>query len=305
MVLKAKYLLGLCLLGLGIGSANAVASAPAVEVRAQTAKHELAIIDGAVADSELLRQGLRPGIEVVTLPSGVDPLSQLQTILADHPGLSALHLISHGTSGALQLGSSRLDERTLQHHPEVAQALAAAIVPNGDLLLYGCDVAAGTAGQSFIKTLRQQTGLNIAASDNLTGASALGGDWILERQQGRRLAGLAFQPAAVQAYTQVLVAPSAENFDSQKSSDPYASSLLSSTSISSSGWTFSASAPGSIGVVDSTIVNAELVNGDQAFIFDSLGSPGAFSFQSTDGSEFYLNSVELESIDASVNVQAY
>ena len=214
MVLKAKYLLGLCLLGLGIGSANAVASAPAVEVRAQTAGHELAIIDGAVADSELLRQGLRPGIEVVTLPSGVDPLSQLQTILADHPGLSALHLVSHGSSGTLQLGSSRLDERALQHHPEVAQALAAAIVPNGDLLLYGCDVAAGAVGQSFIKTLRQQTGLNIAASDNLTGASALGGDWIMEWQSGHVQTLLAIEKVQLHNYAGLLGVPTDQNFDS-------------------------------------------------------------------------------------------
>lgn len=273
---------------------------------------ELVILDSRLPNARWLQQQVRPGVDVVLLDTQREPLRQLRAILAARQPLTALHLVTHGAPGSLQLGATRLDGAQLQQHPELLQALTTALVPHGDLLLYGCDVAAGTAGQSFIKTLRQQTGLNIAASDNLTGSSALGGDWILERQQGRRHVGLAFQPVALQAYSQVLVAPSDENFDSATSSDPYASAPLSSTSLSSSGWTFVASPSSHMGVVDSTTVTSsgifmtpELTTGDQAFIFDSLGSPSDFSFQSTDGSEFYLNSVQLESVDATVNVQAY
>ena len=230
MVFKTKVMLGLCLLGFGSSLAYAQTSTPA-EQQKKLNSHELVILDGAVPQPELLRQGLRPGIEVVTLPSSGDPLSQLQTILADHHGLSALHLVSHGASGALQLGSSRLDERALQHHPEVAQALAAAVVPHGDLLLYGCDVAAGAAGKSFIKALRQQTGLNIAASDNLTGASALGGDWVLEQQVGRGTTMLALNPLV--RYDNVLVSGT-ETFESIA---PYAPEV---TSLVVGSWTITA-----------------------------------------------------------------
>ena len=55
-----------------------------------------------------------------------------------------------------------------------------ALTDSGDILLYGCNVAAGDAGQSFIEALAQYTRADIAASTDLTGASSLRGDWVLE-----------------------------------------------------------------------------------------------------------------------------
>ena len=54
----------------------------------------------------------------------------------------------------------------------------------GDILLYGCNVAQGDIGQSFINTLAQLTGADVAASTDLTGAASLGGNSILEANSG-------------------------------------------------------------------------------------------------------------------------
>ena len=50
--------------------------------------------------------------------------------------------------------------------------------------MYGCDVAQGETGKQFIQALAQATGADIAASDNLTGNAALGGDTVLEVNVG-------------------------------------------------------------------------------------------------------------------------
>lgn len=80
-----------------------------------------------------------------------------------------------------------------------AQHLAA----DADILLYGCDIAQGEAGQALVTELARLTGADIAASTNTTGSAEQGGDWVLERQTERieaaTLSGVGF--------AEVLVAP--------------------------------------------------------------------------------------------------
>jgi hypothetical protein len=56
----------------------------------------------------------------------------------------------------------------------------------GDLLLYGCDLAASGAGDRLVRRLAQLTGADVAASSDDTFADALSGrrDWILEESFG-------------------------------------------------------------------------------------------------------------------------
>ena len=51
-------------------------------------------------------------------------------------------------------------------------------------MLYGCNVANGQSGVEFIQTLADLTEADIAASDDLTGSSDFGGDWVLESMNG-------------------------------------------------------------------------------------------------------------------------
>ncbi len=78
--------------------------------------------------------------------------------------------------GCLYLGNSQLSINTINN--DYAQELENWSVTN--ILLYGCNVAAGDAGAEFLEKLHQLTGANIAASARPTGNVALGGDWELE-----------------------------------------------------------------------------------------------------------------------------
>jgi hypothetical protein len=108
----------------------------------------------------------------------------------------------------LQLGSIQLNSDNLDEYGDRLQQWKKALAPNADILLYGCNVAAEIAppiaGRSFLQRLNQLTGADIAASKNLTGSAALGGDWDLEVTIGSIETALAFTQEAIASYDRVL-----------------------------------------------------------------------------------------------------
>ncbi len=64
---------------------------------------------------------------------------------------------------------------------------------------------------SFLQRLAQLTGADIAASDDLTGNSAKGGDWDLEVATADIEAPTAFTAGATEPYSGVLPSPTAKN----------------------------------------------------------------------------------------------
>ena len=80
----------------------------------------------------------------------------------------------------LALGTTKLDLNALDARSDALGQLGNTLTANGDILLYGCNIADGEAGAQFLTRLAALTRADIAASDDLTGASQLGGDWKLE-----------------------------------------------------------------------------------------------------------------------------
>ena len=146
--------------------------------------NQIVFIDSAVADPATLIAGLNPGIEVVMLQAGSDGLGQIDAALAGRSDLDALHIYSHGSAGLITLGSIRLSSANLEQFQSTLRDIGSHLSANADILLYGCDVAQGDSGQSFIAQLAQLTGADVAASTDLTGAASLGGDWVLEAESG-------------------------------------------------------------------------------------------------------------------------
>ena len=155
----------------------------------------LLVIDRHVDDIKTLVDGVRTGAKVLVLNSETDSIEQITTALAKET-FSSLHLVSHGAPGVLYLGKSPL---TLDNLHLYSYQLQEWRVP--EILLYGCNVAAGDAGSEFIERLHQLTGANIAASATKTGNSALGGDWNLEVQTNQQPVNLAFSESAMAQYS--------------------------------------------------------------------------------------------------------
>jgi len=195
------YWRALCFLALlgvlltDVTSAHAAArKAPGVE------SSSILFISNNVPDYQQLGASASALLEVVVLDAQGDGLRQMADALQGRQRVGAVHLISHGARGALDLGSLTLNGNTLMERSADLARIRASLRPDADLLLYGCEVAQGSEGQRFITLLGEATGAHVAASTNLTGARELGGDWVLESRTGAlRSAALAFP-----AYHQVL-----------------------------------------------------------------------------------------------------
>ena len=128
-------------------------------------------------------------------------------MLATQHDLDAVYVISHGAAGTLQLGGGTLDSASLTRESGIIADWSRAFAPGGDLLLYGCDVAAGDSGIAFLTQLSRLTGADVAASVDLSGSAKSGGDWDLEYRTGPTESREVLTAAAQAAWDGVLATP--------------------------------------------------------------------------------------------------
>ena len=165
---------------------------------------QIAFVDTRLADWQLLVAGLDPGVEVVLLDPERDGIEQIAEALDGRSDVDAIHLFSHGSAGTLFLGSTVLTEDTLDDYAASLATIGEVLTETGDLLLYGCNVAEGDTGQSFIQALAQYTQADVAASDDPTGSAALSGDWVLESATGAIDSVVVLDAATERAYAYTL-----------------------------------------------------------------------------------------------------
>jgi Ca2+-binding RTX toxin-like protein len=138
---------------------------------------EIVILDPTIPDSHHIASGIKPGTATYILESQPDAVEQITTILAQHTGIEALHIISHGSSGSLYLGTTQLNSSNIHNYTQQLQQWRNSFTPNASIILYGCNSAAGDRGRQFLTQVHQLTGANIAANPATTGNSKKGGTW--------------------------------------------------------------------------------------------------------------------------------
>ncbi|MGE4196445.1 MAG: DUF4347 domain-containing protein, partial [Phycisphaerales bacterium] len=139
-------------------------------------------VDHDVLDAGSLRS--LPGTEVVFLDARRDGISQVSEALAGRRGLDSIGFVSHGTAGEFGLGATRLDALTLHDLAGAVAGWGDSLSENGDIALWGCDVASDAAGRAFVRDLASITRADVAASINSTGNRFAGSDWVLEYRVG-------------------------------------------------------------------------------------------------------------------------
>ncbi|MEM8828799.1 MAG: SdrD B-like domain-containing protein [Cyanobacteria bacterium P01_G01_bin.19] len=168
----------------------------------------IVFIDSQVADYQFLANGILSGKKVVILQSDRDGVEQITEVLSQKP-YSTVHIVSHGAPGCLYLGNTQLSLDTLSQYQSQLKTWFS-LPPllrggRGDLLIYGCNVAAGDAGAEFIDKLHQITDANVAASTTIIGNSDLGGNWHLDYQTSNTSSfDLAFTSEVQKNYAGVL-----------------------------------------------------------------------------------------------------
>ncbi|MFJ5479208.1 putative Ig domain-containing protein [Pectobacterium carotovorum] len=264
-------------------------------VAGETIRKEAVFIDTALTDYQTLVNSVPTGVDVFLLDSSKDGLSQLAAWAETHEGYDAIHILSHGNEGQVRLGNLTLDSATAEARSADLAKLGTALTQDGDLLLYGCDIAQDT-GKSFVSLLSQLTQADIAASDDLTGAIAKGGNWQLETTVGSIETNNAALGEITREYNNLLASPTlgTNTFSQFSGSSTFVSSQpgLQSYDDINNGFTYIASS------TDRVTLQTVAISGNQ--VLNTIVAPGGdlnyFAVKSTDGSEFKLSSIDLRGL---------
>ncbi len=142
------------------------------------------VIDQGVDNFEALLTQVPEGYATLVVPAGESGLEFIANSLQSYSNLESIHILSHGSDGLFQLGGDKVTAQNVDQFHDQLSRIGQSLNPDGDLLLYGCNLSASSEGQELLNALSNLSGADIAASDDLTGSSELGGDWTLETQVG-------------------------------------------------------------------------------------------------------------------------
>jgi hypothetical protein len=160
-----------------------VAAGDEHRVLAGASPSQLVVIDASLASYGGIAASFGSDARVLFESATTDLFAEVSAALAADPGVSSIHLVSHGTPGRFSLGSATFDPSSVD---EIGGALVAwnrLAAPGADLYLWGCNIAGGD-GASLIDTIHTLSGFGVAASTDVTGPAALGGDFDLEYTAG-------------------------------------------------------------------------------------------------------------------------
>jgi hypothetical protein len=175
-----------------------------IQIEVAGRQQELVVFDPTVKELPVLLKGFSRDVRYLVLDGKRDGLAQIQAELERNGDIRSLHLIAHGDPGEIRLGTTALNEDSLADNSDVLKAISSRMTHARDILLYSCRTGYGADGRRFVKKMRSITGVDIAASDNLTGAQSRGGDWDLEVVAGSVETPAPFVEAALQNYRAVL-----------------------------------------------------------------------------------------------------
>ncbi|MEG4072747.1 DUF4347 domain-containing protein, partial [Microcoleus sp. Pol14C2] len=175
-------------------------------------RKNLAIVDSKVENYQQLLRGVKSDTEVILLDRTRDGIEQIAEIAASRHSLNSIQIVAHGASASVEIGSTELNIHNIETYSRQLQQWGKALTETGSILLLSCNTGAGESGLKFIQKISEITGANIAASNNLTGSAALGGNWELEITTGQINTELAFEKKVLESYTSVLATLAAEEF---------------------------------------------------------------------------------------------
>lgn len=162
------------------------------------ARRELVFVDTAAEDYEQLVADLladadsQRHFDIHLLDRDRDGVQQISEVLGEYSDLDAIHIVSHGSEGTVNLGSTWLSADNLNGYAGSIAAWGNSLSTDADVLFYGCELAGNAEGETLVETLAALTGADVAASSDDTGNAALGGDWDLEYSVGQIQTDVAF-----------------------------------------------------------------------------------------------------------------
>lgn len=202
-------------------------------VEVQDSITEILFVDSGVDGYDKLIEDFDHNAEVIVIPEDANGVDFITSVLEKRENLTGVHIFSHGDKGEITLGNTVLSENNVAEHKSDLQAWAQSLSSDADILIYGCNFG---QSDSFLKEIASLTEADIAASDNLTGDTKLGGDADLEVKVGEVETKEVFSQEQLNNAKVVLAQPQAApqakfTWDPAESSQPKATTGLPSTSV--------------------------------------------------------------------------
>jgi len=191
---------------------------------------EIVFIDSRLSQDSWLNIACSQNVAVNVLPGDTNGIQYITDTLSDFDSLSAIHIISHGAPGQVVLGTGVLRSSSLNSYAESLGVWGNSLSAEGDILLYGCSVGKGQMGRGFIQRIDELTGADVAASVDPTGATGLGGDWILEYAAGSIEAELPFA-CMLASYDGILEILFSEDFETNGEGTRYSTQGFASSAV--------------------------------------------------------------------------
>ena len=160
----------------------------------------LVVIDPQVDNWDVLIAGVNPNSRVILLDSRQDCILQIDRLIKQYPNATSLHLVSHGTPGNLNLGTTNLNLESLGRYRGILSSWEN-YLQDSSLYIYGCQVASGKHGEDFLQQLHNLTQAKIAASTKVVGNNNDIRNWQLDYCIGDIEPELAFTPATLARYS--------------------------------------------------------------------------------------------------------
>jgi len=157
-----------------------------------------------------MKMELVDGVAIYLLDPQVDQVQEISSILEKYTDLEAIDIVSHGTVGEFQLGNQRINSETLSGYADELKAWGDALAEDGDILLYGCNVA---GYEGFLEDIAKLTKADVSGSDDATGNESVGGDWELEVATGSIEAVTILSADSAKAFSGVLADTDGDGLD--------------------------------------------------------------------------------------------
>src|SRR5690349_4403076 len=139
---------------------------------------EVAFVDSAIPDLDGFLSTILPEVNAIVIDRSTPGLGQIALALKHCSGLDAVHIVAHGRSGEVYLGSDVISLDTINKYGSELKLIGQSV--EGQLLLWSCEAASGNPGAAFVTALARATGVSVLAATGLVGAKELGGQWLLD-----------------------------------------------------------------------------------------------------------------------------
>ncbi|WP_018260350.1 Ig-like domain-containing protein, partial [Methylobacterium sp. WSM2598] len=140
---------------------------------------EIAFIDPGLDAVEVLRAGLRADVEPILLNASSPALAQIARALHGRAGLAAIHVLAHGSPGAIAFAAGAVTAESVGDNTDELASVGSALGVRGRLLVWSCQAGAGAEGAALTRALEGAVAAPVTVAQVVIGHAALGGTWSL------------------------------------------------------------------------------------------------------------------------------